>query len=70
MHVVGLSLHLWIGKILKKIGDSCGGFIAIDKETARRMKVFWARILVKVGGCVRPRVINIEAMARSYELQV
>ena len=70
MRVIGLPLHLWTNEILKKIRDVCRGFIAIDKETTLRMEVFWAQILVKVGGCVRPSVINIEAGARSYELQV
>ena len=32
------------------IRDSCGGFLAIDKETTLRVKVSWARILMKLGG--------------------
>ena len=47
IRVVGLPLHLWSQEILKMIGDSCGGFLAIDKETTLRVKVSWARILVK-----------------------
>ena len=34
IRVVGLPLHQWTGEILKKVGDSCGGFVALDEETA------------------------------------
>ena len=33
VRIVGLPLHLWTRETLKKIGDGCGGFIAMDKET-------------------------------------
>ena len=54
IRVVGMPLHLWRQEILKKICDSCGGFVAIDKETDLRVKVAWARILVKLEGKARP----------------
>ena len=34
IRVFGLPLHLWTEEILVKIGDSCGGFVAMDKETS------------------------------------
>ena len=34
IRVVGLPLYLWTEEILVKIGDSCGGFVAMDKETS------------------------------------
>ena len=34
--VVGLPLHLCRHEVLKKIGDNCGGFLAIDKATTIR----------------------------------
>ena len=33
MRVVGLPVHLWSRKILEKIGDVCGGFLAVDEDT-------------------------------------
>ena len=30
------------------IGDSYGGFLAINKDTTLRTKVSWARVLVKL----------------------
>ena len=48
--VVGLPLHLWTGEILKRIEDSCRGFIAIDKDTALKTKVHWAWIKVNFRG--------------------
>ena len=54
-----MPLHLWRQEILKRIGDSCGGFVAIDKETDLRVKVARVRILVKVKGKTRPIVVHI-----------
>ena len=68
--MVGLPLHLWRQEVLKKIGDGCGGFLVIDEETTLRLKVAWARILVKIEGTVRPSVVNILEGARSFELQI
>ena len=34
MRVVGLPFHLWSREVFKRIGESCGGFIAVDEETA------------------------------------
>ena len=68
--MVGMSLHLWIAKILRLIGDSCEGFVAVDRETTLRTKTMWARILVKLQGKKRPSIINILEGTRSFELQV
>ena len=48
IRVVGLPLHLWIGEILKKVGGSCGYFVALEEETALKTDLHWARILVKM----------------------
>ena len=39
VRVVGLPLHQWKTEILKKIGDACGGFLAIYKITELRMEM-------------------------------
>ena len=68
--VVGLPLHLWTKEILKLIGEECGGFTSIDKETALRNGVAWARLLVSLKGEILLSSINILARERSYELQL
>ena len=70
MRVVGLPLHLWTVETLRRIGDSCGGFLDVDRDTALRTKTMWARLLVKLEGMDRPSVINILEGSRCFELQV
>ena len=70
IRVVGLPLHLWTGEILKKMGDSCGGFVALDEETTLKTDLHWVRILVKTNSNVKPASVNLLAGARSYELQI
>ena len=52
----------------KKMGNSCGGFVALDEETALRTYLLWARILVKMNSTRKPYSVNLHAGARSYEL--
>ena len=70
IRVVGLPLHLWTPEILRKLGDACGGFVAIDKVTEMKKEVKWARMLIKSEGKSRPSTINILEGPRSYELQI
>ena len=70
LRVLGLPLHLWSEEILKKIGNGCGGYVAMDKETEQRKDLRWARILVKQDMKGKPSSANLLAGARSYELQL
>ena len=70
IRVVGLPLHLWSENILATIGNSCGGFVAIDKETSLMKNLFWARILVRMTSHGRPTTVNLLAGGRSYEIQI
>ena len=70
VRVVGLPLHLWTEEILVTIRDSCGGFVAMDKETSLMKNLLWARILVKIKRLRRPTSVNLLAGARSYEIQL
>ena len=70
IRVVGLPLHLWTEEILVTIGDSCGGFVAMDKETSLMKNLLWARILVKIKRVGRPTSVNLLAGVRSYEIQL
>ena len=31
--LIGLPMHLWSHPILRRIGDRCGGFLAMDEDT-------------------------------------
>ena len=66
--VVGLPFHLWKPEILRKLGDACGGFVALDKNKEMKTEVKWARMLIKVEGKSRPSVVNILEGPRSFEL--
>ena len=68
IRVVGLPLHLWTSEILRKIGDACGGFVAVDKNTELKTEVKWARMLVRMVGKSRPSVVNILEGPRSFEM--
>ncbi|RVW89830.1 hypothetical protein CK203_034489 [Vitis vinifera] len=46
----GITTASWNREVFKKIGDSCGGFIAVDESTGALKELQWARILVKVEG--------------------
>ena len=70
IRVVGLPLHLWTPEILRKLGDACGGFVAVDKNTEMKTEVKWARMLVKMVGKSRPSVVNILEGPRSFEMQI
>ena len=39
VRVVGLPVNLWSRKILEKIGDVCGGFLAVDEDTEMLTKL-------------------------------
>ena len=70
IRVVGLPLHLWTTEILRKLGDACGGFVAVDKVTETKKEVKWARLLIKSSGKARPSAVNILEGPRSYELHI
>ena len=70
IRMVGLPLHLWTEEILVTIGYSCGGFVAMDKETSLMKNLLWARILVKMKSSGRPTSVNLLTGAKSYELQL
>ena len=62
--VVGLPLHLWRREMFKRIGESCGGFIAVDKETTFFSQLQWARILVRASG--KNRSSSLQVVARNF----
>ena len=39
VRVVGLPVHLWSRKVMEKIGDACGDFLAVDEDTDKLGKL-------------------------------
>ena len=54
-----LSVHLWSRPVLRRIGDSCEGFLAVDEDTAFMSELHWARIQVKWGGRTSPQFVEV-----------
>ena len=44
---------------VQKIGDGCGGFIAVDEDTTFFFELQWARILVKLASKELPSSLEI-----------
>ena len=57
VRIFGLPVSLWNSTVLSGVGDECGGFIAIDSQTAKLEELQWARILVKTDGEVKPSML-------------
>ena len=47
VRVVGLLLHFWNWEEFRKMGDCCGGLVAMDEDTTNFSQLQWARLLVK-----------------------
>ena len=68
VRIFGLPVSLWNLTILSRVGDECGGFIAIDPQTAKLEELQWARILVKMDGEVKPSMLEIGVEEEVYAL--
>ena len=66
VRLLGLPLHLWSRSILKRIGDKCGGFDAVDENTTFRIDPRWARIRVNWDGSSNPRSVVVSEEDRSF----
>lgn len=45
---VGLPIHIWLSKVVRRLGDVCGGFASVDRKTKTMEDFQWVRRLVKV----------------------
>ena len=50
VRLLGLPIQFWEPKVLERLGDACGGFIACDRSTKDMMNFQWARMLIRVKG--------------------
>ena len=53
---------------MKRIRESCGGFIVVDESTGFMTELLWARVLVKVDGRVLPNSIEVVAGTKSFDI--
>ena len=63
VRVLGLPLHLWSREVFIKIGNCCGGFVAVDEGSVNSVQIQWARILVRLNGRSLP--VSLRLMVRS-----
>ena len=66
VRVVGLLLHLWSREVFKRIGDGCGGFVAVDEDIDSLSELQWARILVKRVERVLPNTAQVVVGSGCY----
>ena len=59
VRIVGLPVSLWDQTILRRIGEECGGFLAIDSQTKKLEELQWAQILVKMNREELPNVVEV-----------
>ncbi|RVW53705.1 Dolichol-phosphate mannose synthase subunit 3 [Vitis vinifera] len=68
VRVKGLPLSLWVPTILRRVGDECGGFVAMDPSTEKMENLQWARILVKMKRGELPSSLEIGIEGIFYNL--
>ena len=65
---MGLPISLWVPSILRRVGDECGGFVAMDPLTEKMENLWWTRILVKSKGGELLSSLEIGVEGISYNL--
>ena len=70
VRVVGLPMHLWSRKIMEKIEDACGGFLAVNEDTDKLGELGWARILVKLKKSEPPNTVEVSVGGTRFWMQL
>ena len=68
--MISLPAHLWSRPILRRIGDRCGGFLAMDEDTTFLSDLRWARIRVKRKGKTLPPCVEVFEGQSIYDIQL
>ena len=68
VRLIGLPVHLWSRPILRRTGDRCGGFLAMDEDMAFMSNLQWARIWVKWNGKTLPQFVEVLEGQSRYEI--
>uniref|UniRef100_A0A0V0I8I5 Putative ovule protein n=1 Tax=Solanum chacoense TaxID=4108 RepID=A0A0V0I8I5_SOLCH len=70
IRLLGLPMNLWSQKVLKEIGNLCGGHIETEEETSLKNHLHWARIKVQGNGERIPREVEITCDDFTYTIPV
>ena len=70
VRVLGLPLHLWSREVFIKIGDCCGGFVAMDEGSVNSVQIQWVRILVRLNGRSPPVSSQLVVGSMCYSIQL
>ena len=70
VRILGLPISLWVPSIMRRVGEVCGGFLAIDPQTERMDELQWARILVRTNGEDLPSSLEIRVEKSTYRLSL
>ena len=68
VRIMGLPVSLWDRAIMRRIGEECGGFLAVDSQTEKLEDLHWARILRKLNDEKLPNVVEVWAEEFCYEV--
>ena len=68
VRIMGLPVSLWDRAIMRRIGEECGGFFAVDSQTEKLEDLQWARILRKLNDKKLPNVVEVWAEEFCYEV--
>ena len=68
VRIMGLPISLWDRAIMRRIGEECGGFIAVDSQMEKLEDLQWARILMKLNDEKLPNVVEVWAEEFYYEV--
>ena len=70
VRAVGLPLNFWNQEVFRKLGDSCGGLVAVDEDTTNFSQLQWARFLVKSDGKDLPGALNLVVGSLCFAIQL
>ena len=70
VRVAGLPLNLWNHRMFKRIGDCCGGLLAMNSDIENFTHLQWARLQVKVKGDDFPRLLQVVMGSSCYTIQL
>ena len=68
VRIVGLPISVWDRGILRRVGEECRGFLAVNSQTEKLEELQWAQILVKLNGKELPNVVEIWVEDICYSL--
>ncbi|WMV30161.1 hypothetical protein MTR67_023546 [Solanum verrucosum] len=70
IRLVGLPLQFWSQKILREIGNLCGGWIQTEEETELRNHLKWARIKVRGDEESVPKTVELIHDGYIFKVQI